>query len=461
MQMPIWQRMSQHIWFEHFKDKLQGLTEAFEKSGTSLSLLGFAIKEGHLHSEDYLKWAMSYYHLPLLQTNFFAETAAGAEVFAKWSTHYPWSAEYLPIAEWEGSLIVAGLQPPQDFPAFPQSIFILASFENLEKAWNSLHSQTVAVDSPSISKSILAPLPNEIPQGVDLSLVSTQNKSEDLFSFENLEVKENTSENIETSEEHESAVLEGIFDNLTVTKLEAKTTSQPPPSVLSSEVTSVPVSVSAPTPPPTSPSVLNFPPQNKAASSTTEPPRSTPPPFEEKLSEPIPLAPRPASAAKQTSGPASHSSFALEKLKNKNSALLDERVKTTLHEMKSHFEKSMILTLDEHETQVAAFAWDEEFRDIKDTSTPVPLKTPSIFNIVAATAKPFHGYISLNEINEKFFEDWNHGLIPDHVTIAPIVIQDKLVGMIVGFAEKAAYNRTSLNLVEKLSANFAKGLQAA
>ena len=63
--------MSQHAWFEHFKEKLQGLTPAFEDSGTSLSLLGFALKEKHLSTEEYLKWAMTHYRLPLLQSRFF------------------------------------------------------------------------------------------------------------------------------------------------------------------------------------------------------------------------------------------------------------------------------------------------------------------------------------------------------------------------------------------------------
>ncbi len=81
--------------------------------------------------------------------------------------------------------------------------------------------------------------------------------------------------------------------------------------------------------------------------------------------------------------------------------------------------------------------------------------------MVVSTQKPFHGYISLNEINEKFFEDWNQGRIPDHVTITPILVEEKLVGMLVGFAEKSAYNKVSLHLAEKLSLDFVKGLQAA
>ncbi|WP_374032950.1 hypothetical protein [Bdellovibrio bacteriovorus] len=141
--------------------------------------------------------------------------------------------------------------------------------------------------------------------------------------------------------------------------------------------------------------------------------------------------------------------------------MLNEKIKTILSQMKVHFEKSMILTLDEQETQMTAFAWDENFQGMKDTSMRFPLQTPSIFNIVATTQKPYHGYISLNAINEKFFDGWNQGRIPDHVTVTPIIINEKLVGMLMGFAEKAAYNKVSLTLAEKLSGEFTKGLQAA
>ncbi len=477
--------MSQHTWFEHFKEKLQGLTSAFEESGTFMSLLGFAIKEKHLSSEDYLKWAMTHYRLPFLQAKFFTDTPPSPEMFNKWATHYPWSIECLPVAEWDGALIVACLQPPQDFPSFPQSILVLASLECMEVTWKKFHPELVKPVAAS------APAKEEVPEGIDLAAVTTtkNKKSGDSFSFDDLNLQEESAE-IATEgegEEEKGAALEGIFDGLTVTKLEALT----PPStseiqqvesesvVIAESTRSVILEVVSDTKVPTStpvveptPAVASIPTAGLVSAKPNIPPppqktepaasTATPPPFEDSFAnQPIPLVPRPVGVAKPTLNPVANGTFSLEKLKKKNTAILTERVKTTLSEMKAHFEKSMILTLDDLETQATAFAWDENFKGMKDTSARVPLKTPSIFNIVAATSKPFHGYVSLNEINEKFFEDWNQGRVPDHVTVAPILINDKLVGMLVGFAEKAAYNRTSLSLVEKLSTDFVKGLQAA
>lgn len=451
--------MSTHAWFEQFKQKLQGLTEVFEQSGTPLSLLSYALKEKHLTSEEYLQWAMAHYKLPQLQARFFTETPPSKEMFAKWATHYPWSAECLPVAEWDGALIVACLQPPQDFPLMPPSVFVLAPLECIEKTWLAWN--------PPVTKSANS------PEGIDLSLVASaqQDPAADLFSLEDLSNSnsdEEHSENSDSSSDGDGvAALEGIFDNISIARLE-KTVIQPlhPETEAASTAESKPVLEEKDAAAIASEKTVIQPLTKIIAAEPVAPPpppkdEGAPAPFEDSFSnKPIPIVPRPAGVAKPTMNPVANGHFSLDRLKKKNSALLSEKVKKVLSEMKSHFEKSMILTLDEQETQVTAFAWDENFQSIKDTSLRVPLKTPSIFNIVASTQKPFHGYISLNEINEKFFDDWNNGRIPDHVTISPIIMNDKLVGMLVGFAEKSAYNKVSLSLAERLSSDFTKGLAA-
>ncbi|MFM6928124.1 MAG: hypothetical protein ACKOX6_06635 [Bdellovibrio sp.] len=445
--------MSTQAWFEQFKEKLQGLTEVFEQSGTPLSLLGYALKEKRLTSAEYLQWAMTHYKLPLLQARFFTETPPSKEMFAKWATHYPWSAECLPVAEWDGALIVACLQPPQDFPLMPPSVFVLTPLECIEKTWLTWNHAT--------KKSA------DTPEGIDLSLATPakQDNPDDLFSLEDLGNSSSEGENAESndssSEDQGGSALEGIFDNVTVARLE-KTVIQTMNPLAESE----PVGKEKDAAAIASEKTVIQPLTKVTPMEPTVPP---PPPIEDAATapsedsfsnKPIPIVPRPAGVAKPTMNPVASGHFSLDKLKKKNSALLAEKVKKVLSEMKSHFEKSMILTLDEQETQVTAFAWDENFQGIKDTSLRVPLKSPSIFNIVASTQKPFHGYISLNEINEKFFDDWNNGRIPDHVTISPILLNDKLVGMLVGFAEKSAYNKVSLGLAERLSNDFTKGLAA-
>ncbi|KHD88918.1 MAG: hypothetical protein OM95_07225 [Bdellovibrio sp. ArHS] len=471
--------MSIHAWFEHFKEQLQGLNESFEQSGSNLSLLGYALKEQRLSSELYLNWAQDHYKLPKLQSRFFTETSVSQEMFAKWATHYPWSAECLPVAEWDGSLIVACLQPPQDFPQTPSAILVLAHFDSLEQVWNQLHPASASA-APIAATSSSPMVSEEAPEGMDFSVATVATQSpKDSFSFEDLGVAQNNNtpsslEEIALDPSPSEEGLDGLFDGPTVIRLEALAAAEPAAeSSTSSEI----VKFAEGSEPKTQVDeiVLQAEPVTEelgpvaAASDTAKkkippppPPKNdSPPAFEDSFgNKPIPIVPRPAGVARPTINPVALGNFALEKVKKKNAVLLNERVKHILSEMKVHFEKSMILTLDEQETQLTAFAWDENFQGMKDTSMRFPLRTPSIFNIVASTQKPFHGYISLNEINEKFFEDWNQGRIPDHVTISPIIINEKLVGMLMGFAEKSAYNKTSLNLAEKLSVDFVKGLAA-
>lgn len=485
--LPINKEMSHHVWFEHFKEQLQGLTESFEQSGSPLSLLGYALKEQRLRSDDYLPWAMTHYKLPKLQSRFFTETPLSQEMFAKWATHYPWSVECLPVAEWDGSLIVACLQPPQDFPSTPSSVIVLASFEDLQEAWRKLHPEKTVAPAP-VSSAV-----EDAPEGIDLSLATvTKHGASDSFSFDDLGVDEEKAPAALDESAEKSESMDGLFDGPTVIRLEALSSKEETPQansnpsievvsstsdaalqefsaelepktqvdelVLSEDKTPIPVPIAA------APAAASPVADSSAPKKVPPPPPKSemPPPFEDSFgNKPIPIVPRPAGVAKPTINPVASGNFSLEKMKKKNTALMNEKVKQALSEMKVHFEKSMILTLDDQETQLTAFAWDENFQGMKDTSMRVPLKTPSIFNIVASTQKSFHGYISLNEINEKFFEGWNQGRIPDHVTISPIIVNEKLVGMLMGFAEKSAYNKVSLNLAEKLSTDFVKGLQAA
>lgn len=503
--------MSQNTWFEHFKEQLQGLTEAYESSGSALSLLGYALKEKRLSSEEYLKWAVTHHQLPKLQSRFFTETLLSQEMFAKWATHYRWSAECLPVAEWDGSLIVVCLQPPQDFPSFPTAVLVLTELENIEKAWDYFHPRAAA--APAEATVVAAATP-DMPQGMDLSATTqAPKKASDSFSFEDLGVtadsdaSESTDSGVELSgedgenkeESNPDDALAGLFDGPTIVKLEAvggsplektvvleKTATAPTPTVELKTTTPAPVltptteatvsgltglsKIAPPEPPPsTAPKLEATQPTIPVATPVAKMPAGSPPPppAEVDLSEEsfankkIPVVARPAGVAKPIVNPVASGHFSLEKIKKKNSGTINDRIKEVLSEMKIYFEKSMILTLDEQETQLVAFAWDENFKGIKDTSMRFPLKTPSIFNIVVSTQKPYHGYVSLNEINERFFDDWNQGVVPDHVTITPLIVQEKMVGLLIGFADKTAYNKISLTLAEKLSGDFVKDLQAA
>lgn len=125
-----------------------------------------------------------------------------------------------------------------------------------------------------------------------------------------------------------------------------------------------------------------------------------------------------------------------------------------LSEMKNHYSKFMFLAVNTGEDKATPLLWSTEFSSNENPDYIISLKVPCIFYIAAATQKPFHGPISSNEVNEKFFEDWNQGEIPDHVTIIPIIFKDTLIGMTLGVSDKSAYPLSVLRFAEKIGANI-------
>ncbi len=133
--------------------------------------------------------------------------------------------------------------------------------------------------------------------------------------------------------------------------------------------------------------------------------------------------------------------------------------KHTLHEMKVHFQKAMILTIKDG-MALPSF-WDESFVHQGASTSAIPLNSASPFRIVYRTQKPYHGHIMNNDLNEKFFDEWNKGITPDHITISAVIVNDEVLGMLLGIGEKAADNKISLALTEKLATHLASHFKAS
>ena len=116
--------------------------------------------------------------------------------------------------------------------------------------------------------------------------------------------------------------------------------------------------------------------------------------------------------------------------------------------MAHHYQKSMILLAENEEAR--PWKWSEQFHP-EATINSISFATPNPFRIVSRSQKPYHGYVVSNESNDKFFEEWNEAKTPDHLTVAPILIEENLVRFLVGFGDKSADNKNSLMLCEKLA----------
>ncbi len=132
--------------------------------------------------------------------------------------------------------------------------------------------------------------------------------------------------------------------------------------------------------------------------------------------------------------------------------------------MTSHFEMAMLIRCEEQ--GLVPMYWAGNFK-IADEQKPsvIPLAQASIFKIVNASGKPYHGYVVANPINTKFFNEWNSGEIPKHVTIFPVFVEKDLVAMWIGATNKSIDLKVSLadmdSFTDSCVASFHKALKSA
>ena len=426
--------MNQNAWLTQFKEQLQGLESFYAEMPREESLLRFAFSRDLLKEELYLQWAQQYFGLPLLKAPFFVDISPNTSLWQKYHEKFTWSPELLPVAEWDGHLIIACLNP-ETFLAnpYPGSILLLTDSQSLQKRYDFYQSTSAIVDpsqaSPNmnlelqdepvehISAEELEQLESETPEGMEVHLDGVS-----------LETPEGISLGANSNIQESTSVPTGLsFASLRV--------ATPTDAVTATEATNA----------------------TATATATATPP---PPPAEEMAAiRPIPHTPQLVVSNETSQSPGANSTVGYSLEPWSKDFLQNETLKA-FQKMKSHFEKTLILSISDDESKAKVQFWDENFKKPQEERL-IPLKTPSIFNIVAQTVKPFHGPVSLNEVNERFFDSWNHSQIPSHVTITPIVVKDRLVGMIMGFSNSQSYNKATLNYAEKISYEIAEDLQKA
>lgn len=143
-----------------------------------------------------------------------------------------------------------------------------------------------------------------------------------------------------------------------------------------------------------------------------------------------------------------NSKYILNLLFDSHSATFRTKCESLFTKLHAHFEKTMILSLDAEEETLHPHFWDNRFVGGSGSNNTIPLNSPSVFKIVHVSQKPFHGPIVVNAINEKFFDEWNQGVIPSHVTIIPLIINSRIAGMILSVGEKSCDTYAVLKFME-------------
>ena len=102
--------------------------------GADALLWGF--EKGVIGEEEYVNWASSFYKLPVLKPEFWAQLWEPSLIQQSMEIH-PWEAHCFPIYRWEGLLFVACLKPQElkKENLKEKVCFVITPFSQLEKAW--------------------------------------------------------------------------------------------------------------------------------------------------------------------------------------------------------------------------------------------------------------------------------------------------------------------------------------
>ncbi len=138
---------------------------------------------------------------------------------------------------------------------------------------------------------------------------------------------------------------------------------------------------------------------------------------------------------------------------------LEELSLNTFKVMKTYFANSIFFVF--LNGNLIPWRWTQSWPRPSDTPPgPIDLSSPSIFKIAFQTALPYHGYVVPSPVNDAFFREWNHGILPDHVTLMPVKAGQLIAGLMLGMADRTSLDyKYSLKFMEGLSVNISQALQ--
>lgn len=422
----------------HLQERLASFQESFSKNIQALSFTGFVLKQKAFSEEDYFSWAQRTYQMPWLKNDFFHLHNPESQVWEQWKDFYSWRPDCIPLAHWDGVLFVGCLEKPTDWPANNSVCFVLSTLSCLE-SWYSRYTSGNVVSSPVIQ----TPDPQISPTSAEP--VKPKEAVESLELVDEVspeEGSEKPNEEIEVLEGFEGLTKSGpapdsdIFSDMA--------TPPAPPSL--SKTSSVSVVLTQTAPAVTSVTQQNTISEPKTGLTKTGIKSVTPPPVAN-----IPVPPATPKRASPVSTATIQGNHPFNKYTVSNPALVSQ-IKVICEPLKTLFNKYIILSVSDSRTETSPVLWsDSVTTEQKPSQYKTNINAPCVFSIVANTYKPFHGYITPNDINEKFFEDWNQGEVPEHATIVPIVVKDQLIAMVMALGEKSAFNPQSLRFVEKIA----------
>jgi hypothetical protein len=457
--IPIIPLMAMNLkWSQQFQNYLGDFENKYKAAQSTLSPLGFALSQRIIPMDQYLKWAQTAYHLPIINDDYFNTHLPSSEDWKTWKTEFQWSEEIVPIGLWDGHLIVACLEIPARFPASFYPVFLLADFKHTQRTYQFYINSDKGSESatkkmkemmnsmPQLVATAVKPVHPPVVAKIETLELSTSSAEESNSDDEILELNQNEEQpeglnfsvaslstntpSLAASKFHvpsskvSSAPTEISFDNLDIL-------SNPGREEISLKFTNVEVTsgsgkkiVKDVNTDITNSGMTNV---TGAGNLTSISNTNLPVSIQNEISLGLPY---------------------FIAIKKHNPTNFETVTQGYFSKASNLFTKFILVAVDPSELHAVPVSWSDTITPRSKDLVKLDLNEPSIFKTVASTLKSYHGYIVLNESNEKFFEFWNQGQVPANITMIPLIVRNKLVGMWMGLGESNTYNWNSLKQME-------------
>lgn len=464
-----------------------------------------AMESGFINSNDYLPWAQKYYELAVINSEFFTK-GFNPKIYQKYKDESTaWGPQALPLFEWDDVLFVGCVDPH----AVPSQLKfncrpLLASYENLTKAWelafydkpnpgfNLIIEAPVSqspIPPPLIADPFLAPpqitpilmnppidsisphtpvletpeAPSTIPLPSLQPSLEIKPKESVLSENQTLEEMISNQTNLESHELIEAyqkdslssepiEFPEGFNINTHQNSSSTLNNSMEEPFVESFKI--APQSLEKPHF--ENPNLNNSSIHNNSLLADFSKLSTAPPSLIFKSESNISNDTK-NDISNEKSQSKSISQIYLNSAHNKME--LEEELKTSFAKAYQNYRNLMILKLEGK--YLYPLRWDPSYKNIKDPY-PISLENPSIFRIAIRTKKPFHGPISINEVNHQFLQHWFSDHKPNFITLIPLFFNQTCVGILLGASDEPLDRKDSLHLMEntaqKVQINFGSQL---
>lgn len=440
------------------------------------------LRSGFISEEDYLLWASETYQIPIVDSDFFKITTD-----YKLLTKYPspaWNESFFPMADWEGTLFILCLEPQEISIEHPYQ-FVLGPLFRMETLWSRMEKESSTTSLPpddiDLEPSVIftpgiplssVPHKEEIPS---FSLEKIATVAQEVTALEEVDSPEDA-EKPETPPAPEPA---SYFDNTPDTPSAYAAFKNPAAATSDnvyedSKITSLFSQTES-----TQIAIPDFVIDELMREEITPPPASADPKTEVTINphvkaedyEPeITNVVKTGQQQKEVTFtntktilpfPERSTHFSFIRTVFSDQVILEARSKikdctdphhaliSAFHILKDYYKKLMWAVRDQKGAVypiASNTAWD--FSE-EAWNTPIDFKSPNPFRIAKFTAKPYHGEVYPNPINDRFFSLWNNGKYPNVFTIVPVRLQGKVFAYFIGCEPAMHYHPTnSLDIMQ-------------